>query len=164
MLGRTALLLANRRVRVPHDQRKESEIMDQRIKAAIEIMLRDTQRQFHTRELARHVNLSPRRFSQLFKAETCLSPSQCVRYWRLREAKWLLEHSLLKVNDVAAHVGFRHLSSFTREFKKLYRYPPSVFRGRGQTNFGILPRRSPERTSHGRTLQQSGRGAGQQLF
>jgi transcriptional regulator GlxA family with amidase domain len=105
--------------------------MDRRIKAAIQLMLQDTKQRVPICEVARQVNLSPRRFNDLFKAETCLRPKECVRYWRLRQAKELLDHSFLKVHEVADAVGFRHLSSFTREFKKFYGYPPSVSRGPG---------------------------------
>lgn len=102
--------------------------MDQRIKTAIQIMLDDKASQFRIRELAQSVNLSPRQFTKLFKEETHLMPRQCARYWRLQKAKGLLDHTYLKVNEIASVVGFRHLSSFTREFTKLYGCPPSVSR------------------------------------
>lgn len=114
--------------------------MDRRIKKAIQIMLHDTQQRVQIRELAQQVNLSPGRFSKLFKVETCLTPKQFVRYWRLRQARELLDQSFLKVNEVAATVGFRHLSSFTREFKNLYGYPPSVSRRDGRTGTGLSAR------------------------
>jgi transcriptional regulator GlxA family with amidase domain len=106
--------------------------MDRRIKAAIQIMLDSKKPRVQIRELAQSVNLSPRHFAKLFKEETCLTPKQCARYWRLQQAKNLLDHTFLRVNKVASAVGFRHLSSFTREFTKLYGCPPSVFTRRSQ--------------------------------
>jgi|SRR5689334_693737 len=102
--------------------------MDQRIKAAIRIMLDNKTSQVQVRELAQSVNLSPRHFTKLFKEETHLKPKQCARYWRLQQAKSLLDHTYLKVNEVASAVGFKHLSSFSREFAKLYGCPPSALR------------------------------------
>lgn len=102
--------------------------MDRRIKAAIQMMLDNKTPQVQIRELAQSVNLSPGYFGKLFKEETCLKPKQCARYWRLQQAKSLLDHTYLKVNEVALAVGFKHLSSFTREFTKLYGCPPSVSR------------------------------------
>lgn len=102
--------------------------MDRRIKAAIQIMLDSKKPRVQIRELAQTVNLSPRHFAKLFKEETCLKPKQCARYWRIQQAKNLLDHTFLRVNEVASAVGFKHLSSFTREFAKLYGCPPSVSR------------------------------------
>lgn len=102
--------------------------MDQRIKTAIQMMLDDQASQVRIRELAQSVNLPPRQFTKLFKEETRLMPKQCARYWRLQKAKSLLDHTYLKVNEIASAVGFRHLSSFTREFTKLYGCSPSVSR------------------------------------
>src|SRR5689334_511813 len=45
-----------------------------------------------------------------------------ARQQRLLRAKELLDGTFLKVNEVAAQVGFRHASSFTRDFKSLYGY------------------------------------------
>jgi transcriptional regulator GlxA family with amidase domain len=102
--------------------------MDRRIKAAIQMMLDNKTAQVQIREVAQSVNLSPGHFTRLFKEETCLKPKECVRYWRLQEAKHLLDHTHLKVNEVASAVGFKHLSSFTREFTRLYGCPPSLSR------------------------------------
>jgi transcriptional regulator GlxA family with amidase domain len=102
--------------------------MDRRIKAVIQIMLENKTSQVQIRELAQSVNLSSRHFTKLFKEETCLKPKQCARYWQLQQAKDLLDHTFLKVNEVASAVGFRHVSSFTRAFTKLYGRAPSVSR------------------------------------
>ena len=112
--------------------------MDRRIEAAVEIMHRDAGRRVQIRELAHQVNLSPDYFSRLFKSEMSLSPNQYARCWRLQRAKEMLDHSFLKVHEVAAQVGFRHLSSFTREFKRLYGHTPSLSRGKGVTKPSFL--------------------------
>ncbi len=115
--------------------------MDRRIKAAIQIMLGNKTPQVQIRELAQSVNLSSRHFAKLFKEETCLKPKQCARYLRLQQAKSLLDHTCLKVEEVASAVGFRHLSSFTNEFTKLYGCPPSVLRT-GRTKSLCQPKKT----------------------
>jgi transcriptional regulator GlxA family with amidase domain len=104
--------------------------MDRRIAAAIEVIQSDKHHRMRVSELARRVNLSVGRFARLFKAETSLSPKDYVRQLRLRRAKELLENTFLRVNEVAAQVGFRHASSFVRDFKMRYGYTPSTSRRR----------------------------------
>jgi AraC family transcriptional regulator len=103
--------------------------MDRRIKTAIQIMLDNKTQQIRIRELAQSVNLSRRHFTRLFKKETCLEPKQCARYLRLQQAKYLVDHTYLSVQEIGSAVGFTHLSNFTREFTKLYGRAPSVSRG-----------------------------------
>ena len=103
--------------------------MDRRIAKAIELIRNDTSHRLEVSELARKVNLSSGRFGHLFRAETSLSPKEYARQWRLTRAKELLDGTFLKVNEIAAKVGFRHVSSFTRDFKNHYGWPPSKSRG-----------------------------------
>jgi AraC family transcriptional regulator of arabinose operon len=102
--------------------------MDRRIRAAIETIHNDADCRFDLLKLARQANLSPTRFSHLFKAETSLSPQQYLYQWRLRLAKALLNGTFLKVNQVAARLGYRRASDLTRAFSKFYGHPPSVRR------------------------------------
>ena len=104
--------------------------MDRRIAKAIELIHNDTNHRLEVSELARKVNLSSGRFGHLFRAVTSLSPKEYARQWRLLRAKELLDCTFLKVNEIAAQVGFRHVSSFTRDFKSHYGFPPSKSRGR----------------------------------
>jgi transcriptional regulator GlxA family with amidase domain len=102
--------------------------MDRRIAAAIEAIQSDQNYRLQVSGLAKRVNLSTGRFSRLFKAETSLSPKEYARRWRLRRAKELLENTFLRVNEVAVQVGFRHASSFARDFKMYYGHAPSTSR------------------------------------
>ena len=103
--------------------------MDRRIANAIELIQNDTYHRLEVSDLARRVNLSSGRFGHLFREETSLSPKEYARQWRLARAKELLDGTFLKVNEIAARVGFRHVSSFTRDFKSHYGLPPSKSRG-----------------------------------
>jgi transcriptional regulator GlxA family with amidase domain len=102
--------------------------MDSRIKAAIKTIHSDAHCRFDLPKLAQQGNLSPTRFSHLFKAQTSLSPQQYAHQWRLRVAKALLDGTFLKVNQVAARLGYRRASDLTRAFTKFYGHPPSASR------------------------------------
>src|ERR1041384_1141874 len=104
--------------------------MDRRIAKAIGIIQNDTYYRLDVSDLARKVNLSSGHFARLFRSEMSLSPQEYVRQQRLLRAKELLDSKFLRVNQVASQVGFRHTSSFTRDFKSHYGYPPSKSRGR----------------------------------
>jgi len=122
--------------------------MDRRIKAAIQIMLDNKTSQIQISELAQSVNLSSRHFTKLFQEETCLKPKQCDLCWRLQEAKNLLDHTFLKVNEVASAVGFRHASSFTRAFTKFYGHLPSVSREDRNLKITLPAKRKRSRLSN----------------
>jgi transcriptional regulator GlxA family with amidase domain len=120
--------------------------MDRRIRAAIQIMLDNKTSQVQIRDLAQNVNLSHPHFVKLFKEEIGLKPKQCARYWRLRQAKDLLDHTFLKVNEVASAVGFRHVASFTRAFRQFYGYTPSV--SRADHSLEIICRQEEKQIEH----------------
>jgi AraC family transcriptional regulator of arabinose operon len=102
--------------------------MDRRIAKTIALMRRDFQRELCIAALARAVNLSPSRFTHLFRAETGLSPKQCLRRMRLERARALLEESFLSVKEVMAAVGIGDPSHFTRDFKRFYGVLPTDLR------------------------------------
>lgn len=99
--------------------------MDRRIAAAIEIIDHNVDHRVSVSELARSVNLSAGRFSYLFRQVTRLSPRAYAQRRRLQRARELLDGTFLKINEVAAQVGFRHASSFTCNFRDQFGYPPS---------------------------------------
>nr|WP_294902295.1 AraC family transcriptional regulator [uncultured Lacibacter sp.] len=46
---------------------------------------------------------------------------------RMQEAKQLLSESAMNVTDVAYHIGYNNLSSFSYAFKKMFGYSPGTF-------------------------------------
>jgi transcriptional regulator GlxA family with amidase domain len=102
--------------------------MDIRIRAAV-----DKMRDWHgegqsIRNIAKSVNLSPRRLAELFKAEMGVSPTQYLRSLRMQKAQALLESSFLTVKEVSFQSGFRDVSHFVRDFKQRYGMTPREFR------------------------------------
>jgi AraC-like DNA-binding protein len=80
--------------------------------------------------LASRVNLSPSRFSHLFRQELGASPARYLRDLRLDSALMLLYDSTLSIKEVMAAVGFNDPSHFTRDFAKRHDVTPTEFRNR----------------------------------
>jgi transcriptional regulator GlxA family with amidase domain len=102
--------------------------MDIRIRAAVDKMRDLTGDGQSIRDLAKSVNLSPRRLAELFKADMGVSPTQFLRSLRMQKAQSLLESSFLTVKEVSFQSGFRDVSHFVRNFKQRYGMTPSEFR------------------------------------
>ena len=102
--------------------------MDQRVQIALALMKEDLRRELSSDELARSVNLSPSRFSHIFKTETGTSPARYLRTLRLEHARELVKTSLLSVKQIMASTGFTDRSHFDREFKKAYGLTPVQYR------------------------------------
>lgn len=64
----------------------------------------------------------------MFKAETGLPPRQYTKLVKLEAAKELLEHSYLRVKQIAYRVGFMDNSHFVRDFKNAYGVTPAQYR------------------------------------
>jgi transcriptional regulator GlxA family with amidase domain len=123
--------------------------MDRRIRIAIETMRRDLDKPLGVRDLARLVNLSPSRFSHLFRAHAGRTPARFLHELRLEIARVLTENSLLSVKQIMARVGFNDPSHFARDFRRRHGMSPHELRG------GSRPRRSTSRRAHSVELEDS---------
>ena len=82
-------------------------------------------------ELANVAELSPHRFSELFKRSVGTSPHQYVIRERISEAKRLLATRRISIVEVALTLGFASQSHFTHVFHKVTGTTPKRFqRGR----------------------------------
>lgn len=108
--------------------------MDRRIQTAIQLIHNDTQHKLDLSALAQEVNLSQARFSHLFKEQTSRSPKRYRHEYRLQLARVLLENTFLRVNQIAARLGYRHAPDLTRDFTKFYGHPPSSIRTEAATS------------------------------
>ena len=102
--------------------------MDKRVKSVIDLMNADLQQSLSVSYMAHLVNLSPTRFSHLFKEETGVPPLRYLRTLRMCGAAHLLLSSYLTVKEVMISVGFRDVSHFVRDFKRMYGVTPTEFR------------------------------------
>jgi AraC family transcriptional regulator len=65
-----------------------------------------------------------RQFKNVFK----VTPRQYLIKKRLHKAMDLLLTTDWRIDEIKEHVGFSDISSFSKLFKKIYHYPPGVFR------------------------------------
>ena len=79
-------------------------------------------------ELANLVNLSPTRFYVLFKQSLGLSPSEYLKFVRLKHAQSQLLATDDSIQSIACTSGFPDVFHFSRIFKATYGRPPSQYR------------------------------------
>jgi AraC-like DNA-binding protein len=78
--------------------------------------------------LADSVNLSPSRLRHLFKAETGKGLKKYLIEARMEMGRELLEKTSLSVKEIAAKLGYSHVSHFDRDFKRSYRCSPGQYK------------------------------------
>lgn len=75
--------------------------------------------------LARELAMSPSAFYAVFAQVMGTSPLQYLKRMRLNRAHQLLRQGGLRVNQVAARVGYTSTSQFSREFQRMFGIRPS---------------------------------------
>ena len=113
--------------------------MDPRIAHAIARIERDVEAGLTVDALAADVNLSPSRFTHLFRCATGVSPGRYIRVLRMERARILLERTFLTVKEVMAYVGVNDPSHFTRDFRRHHGVPPTGLRQRSWAADAVRP-------------------------
>ncbi|MBE7053207.1 MAG: helix-turn-helix transcriptional regulator [Ruminococcaceae bacterium] len=75
-----------------------------------------------------NLNISEVYFRKLFKSQYGISPSQYIINKRIENAKHLMKHQYLTLEECALQSGFSSLQYFCRIFKKLTGITPSQYR------------------------------------
>lgn len=78
-------------------------------------------------ELAESLGLNRIYFCRIFKAQTGLSPQEYLVCLRLEKASRLLLSGELTQKEIAAHVGYTDVYSFSRMFKRRYGMAPGLW-------------------------------------
>ncbi|MFC9600225.1 AraC family transcriptional regulator N-terminal domain-containing protein [Peribacillus butanolivorans] len=107
-----------------------------RISDAIEQILNHYDRSFRIEELAEIANMSVSSFHRHFKEVTAMSPIQFQKQLRLQEARRLLLSESSDVTDVAFRVGYKSPSQFSREYSRMFGFPPREDIKRLRTIYG----------------------------
>ena len=81
-------------------------------------------------DAAAAAHLSPNYLAHLLKKETGKTLTDLVTERRMEKAQELLAHTNLRINEIAAQVGFDDEAYFTRRFKLLYEVSPRAYRER----------------------------------
>jgi AraC family transcriptional regulator len=82
---------------------------------------------------ARHAALSPAYLARLLKTSTGLTFLQHLRRFRVQHAEGLLLTTLLSIKEIAAQCGYNASGSFDRDFRRVHRVPPGVWRAEHRT-------------------------------
>jgi AraC-like DNA-binding protein len=81
-------------------------------------------------DMAARANMSPSRFSALFKKRFGTSPHQYLLDMRIRHARELLETTDLPQEKISAYCGFADIHHFSKAIKKRTGSPPGSFRNK----------------------------------
>ncbi len=88
----------------------------------------DLRRQWHVREMAELVNLSPSRFYYIYKNIFKISPQQDLINKRIKTAQVLLMENKLSVEETARLTGYTNQYHFIRQFKQITGTTPGKMR------------------------------------
>ena len=95
-----------------------------RIRDVIEHIIHSYDRSFKIEELAEIARMSVASLHRHFKEVTAMSPIQFQKQLRLQEARRLLLTDSTGIADVAFRVGYESQSQFSREYSRMFGYPP----------------------------------------
>ncbi|MEH7109733.1 AraC family transcriptional regulator [Bacillus sp. JJ1764] len=95
-----------------------------RIRDVIEQIIKNYDRPFKIEELADIANMSVATLHRHFKVVTAMSPIQFQKQLRLQEARRMLLADTSGIADVAFRVGYESQSQFSREYSRLFGFPP----------------------------------------
>lgn len=95
-----------------------------RIRDVIEYIINNYDHSFKIEELAEIANMSVASLHRHFKEVTAMSPIQFQKQLRLQEARSMLLADSTDIADVAFRVGYESQSQFSREYSRMFGYPP----------------------------------------
>jgi AraC-like DNA-binding protein len=90
----------------------------------IEHIMKNYDKSFRIEELAELANMSVSSLHRHFKEVTAMSPIQFQKQLRLQEARSLLLSESSDAADVAFRVGYESPSQFSREYSRMFGFPP----------------------------------------
>ncbi|WP_307641562.1 response regulator transcription factor [Variovorax paradoxus] len=108
------------------------------MQAAERLILADLGHVLPLRELAARVGTHEKRLSRVFKELANRTVFEFVREARLREAHRLLLESAMRIEEIAAAVGFSSAANFATAFREYFNCTPSACRQAG------VGRRAPD--------------------
>ncbi|WP_139999831.1 AraC family transcriptional regulator [Paenibacillus paridis] len=97
-----------------------------RIREAIDQIIQHYDQSLRIEELADVASMSVSSFHRHFKEITAMSPLQFQKQLRLQEARSLLLMESADATEVAYRVGYESSSQFSREYSRMFGYPPKM--------------------------------------
>jgi transcriptional regulator GlxA family with amidase domain len=103
--------------------------IDARVKLVIRLVEQQYERDDPTlSKMAKHAGLSIWYLARLFKKNTGIHFGEYLRNLRLKKAEHLLRDTMLSIKEIAAAVGYKHVSDFDHHFKSTYSMRPGEYR------------------------------------
>jgi AraC-like DNA-binding protein len=102
--------------------------VDSRIKDVLLFISTNLDKKITLTKACEHANLSASRFCELYKKETGLCFSKFVIEARTKKASRLLKNKSLSIKQISFECGYRYVSNFNRDFKRIKGKPPSEYR------------------------------------
>ena len=103
-------------------------MIDPRIKKAKNYTQNHIKERITLEKASEIANLSRNYFSSLFKEQIGISFSRYQKLARTKIAKELLRKGTLSDKEISYELGFRHVSSFCREFREMTCLTPSAYK------------------------------------
>ena len=104
------------------------EDVDADLRAVLEWVQGNLDRQLTVDELARRAAMTPRTFARRFKAATGTTPLQWVLHQRVVAAQRMLEATTVTIDEIAATCGFGSAAALRQHFTKVVGSTPSAYR------------------------------------
>lgn len=101
---------------------------DDKIEKAKRFLDRNRCKMVTLKDASQAIALSSKYLSKLFKKKTGLGFNEYKLSLRLKEAKHLLTHTSLNIEQISDKLGYRNIESLTRLFNKLTGYNPLAYR------------------------------------
>lgn len=98
------------------------------IRAACDLVHRSPGSDLDVETLARHVGLSPRHFTRLFRSEIGEPPGRYVERVRVEAARSILEREPVGLDQVASRCGFGTAETLRRAFHRRLGISPAAYR------------------------------------
>ncbi|WP_217146970.1 helix-turn-helix domain-containing protein, partial [Streptomyces sp. AC627_RSS907] len=89
-------------------------------------------------EIADHAGMSVRSLNRRFRADTGLSPLQCLLRARVRRAQWLLERTDLPVGQIATQTGLGTPANLRHHFQRHNGTTPGTYRAAYRSLAGMF--------------------------
>lgn len=102
--------------------------VDGDLRAVLQWVEANLERQLTVDELARRAAMTPRTFARRFKAATGTTPLQWILHQRVVVAQRMLETSTASVDEIAATIGFGSAAALRQHFTKIVGSTPSAYR------------------------------------
>ncbi len=105
-----------------------SDDVDADLRAVLQWVEGNLDRQLTVDELARRAAMTPRTFARRFKAATGTTPLQWILHQRVVASQRMLEVTTVSVDEIAVSVGFGSAAAMRQHFTKVVGSTPSTYR------------------------------------